>query len=145
MRTCWRAGSALVIAAHLVAAPVHAAEDSSAFDGRWDVTLTCPPHNEDEDAKGYVHRFPVDVKGGLLRGTHGSEGEPGWHLLTGKIAPDGRAALRLDGIVNNPNYAVGHAFRGKPYNYNVRATFEGAGGNGQRVGKRHCEFRFERK
>lgn len=136
---------AWLMSAHFAVPPALAAEETSSFDGRWDVTLTCPPHNEDEDAKGYVHRFPVDVKGAALRGTHGTEGEPGWHLLAGDIAPDGRAALRLDGIVNDPDYAVGHAFRGKRYSYRVRARFEGDSGRGQRIGKRQCDFRFQRK
>ena len=37
-----------------------------------------------DDAKGYVHHFPAEVKGSALRGTHGTEGQPSWHLLTGK-------------------------------------------------------------
>ena len=39
-----------------------AQEEASPFDGSWEVTLTCPPHHEDDDAKGYVHRFPAVVK-----------------------------------------------------------------------------------
>ncbi len=129
-----------------VAAPgARAADEASAFDGLWNVTLTCPPHNENEDAKGYVHRFPAEVKGGVFRGTHGTEGEPSWHLLTGNIAADGRAALQLDGIVNNPDYAVGKAYRGKPYSYRVRARFEAGSGTGQRIGKRQCDFKFQRQ
>lgn len=137
--------AAWLVSACIVVPAAQAAEEASAFDGRWDVTLTCPPHNEDEDAKGYVHRFPAEVKGGVFRGTHGAEGEPSWHLLTGSIAPDGRAALQLDGIVGNPDYAVGQAFRGKPYSYRVRATFEATSGSGQRIGKRKCDFRFQRR
>ncbi|MEO8058637.1 MAG: hypothetical protein ABI671_09950 [Burkholderiales bacterium] len=138
-------GVALVVSATVTVSPARAAEDAAAFDGRWDVTLSCASHHEDEDAKGYVHRFPAEVSGGVLRGTHGTEGEPGWHLLTGRIAADGRAALKLEGIVNNAEYAVGHAFRGKPYTYRVRAAFEGASGRGQRIGKRQCDFLFQRR
>lgn len=124
----------------------HAAgDDPSRFDGLWNVTLTCPPHDDDEDAKGYVHRFPAEIKAGDFRGTHGTEGQPGWHLLTGAIAPDGNASLKLEGIVNNPNYAVNHAFRGKPYAYRVRATFEASRGSGRRIGKRQCDFEFKRQ
>ncbi|WP_143684449.1 hypothetical protein [Variovorax sp. KK3] len=120
-------------------------EGTQGFDGRWNVTLTCPPHNDDDDgAKGYVHRFPAEVRDGMLRGTHGTEGEPSFHLLTGNIAPDGSAALRLEGIINNPAYAVNNAQRGKPYSYRVRANFEGTSGTGQRVGKRKCDFSFRR-
>jgi hypothetical protein len=118
--------------------------DASPYDGAWRVTLTCPPHNEDEDAKGYVHEFPALVKTGILQGTHGAEGQPGWHFLSGPIGPDGVAQLTLQGIVNNAEYSVGHAFRGKPYVYRVRARFDATSGVGQRIGKRHCEFRFRR-
>lgn len=121
------------------------AEPASPFDGKWDATLTCPPHHEDEDAKGYVHRFPVEVRNAVVRGVHGAEGEPGWHLLTGTIAKDGNAALSLEGIVNHPDHSVNNAYRGKSYSYRVRATFEPSVGTGQRVGKRKCSFRFDRR
>lgn len=119
-------------------------EGASAFDGLWNVTLTCPPHSDDEDAKGYVHRFPAEVKDGVLRGTHATEGEPGWHFLSGTVGKDGAASLTLEGIVSNADYSVNHAARGKPYVYRVRARFEPSSGVGQRVGKRKCEFRFAR-
>lgn len=121
------------------------ADTATRFDGAWNVTLTCPPHSDDEDAKGYVHRFPADVKDGVLRGTHGTEGQPSWHLLSGTIAPNGTAALTLDGIVGNPDYAINNAQRGKPYSYRVRAQFEPASGSGQRVGRRKCDFAFKRR
>lgn len=122
------------------------AAEVTIFDGLWNVTLSCPPHNEeDDDAKGYVHRFPAEIKGGEFRGTHATEGQPGWHLLTGTIAPDGSAMLRLEGIVNNPNYAVNKASRGKPYAYRVRAKFESSSGSGQRIGRRKCDFQFKRQ
>ncbi len=126
-------------------AALAAAENPTRFDGVWNVTLTCPSHDDDEDAKGYVHRFPAEVKAGQFRGTHATEGQPGWHLLTGAIAQDGNANLTLEGIVNNPNYSVNHAFRGKPYSYRVRAKFEASSGNGRRIGKRKCDFEFKRQ
>jgi hypothetical protein len=126
-------------------AALAAGENPAPFDGLWNVTLTCPPHNDDEDAKGYVHRFPAEVKASEFRGTHAGEGQPGWHLLTGTIAQDGNANLTLEGIVNNPNYAVNHAFRGKPYSYRVRAKFEASTGSGHRVGKHKCDFEFKRQ
>jgi len=99
----------------------------------------------DDDAKGYVQHFQAEIKDGILRGTHGTEGQPSWHLLTGTVPPDGNAMLRLDGIVKNADYAVNHAERGKSYTYRVRAKFEQSSGSGQRVGKRKCEFRFKRR
>ena len=121
-----------------------AADVGNPFDGRWDVTLTCPPHHEEDDAKGYVHRFPAEVKSSVLRGTHGSEGQPSWHLLTGPIGADGAAQLEFEGIVNNPAYAINNAQRGKPYSYRVRARFGANEGTGSRVGKRKCQFLFTR-
>ena len=120
-----------------------AAQAPTPFDGDWDVVLFCPPHNEDDDdAKGYTHRFPGKIVAGELTATHGTEGQPSWHFLRGTVAPDGKADLRLDGIVKRAEYAVNKATRGKPYNYRVRATFEPAKGVGQRLGIRKCDFRF---
>ena len=99
---------------------------------------------DDDDAKGYTHRFSAEVRDGRLRGTHGSEGEPGWHDLHGKIGPQGDAVLRLDGIVNNPKYAINDAQRGKTYSYRVQAHFEERSGIGQRLTGRACEVRFAR-
>jgi hypothetical protein len=118
----------------------------SAFDGTWDVTLTCPPLKDDvDDAKGYTQRFSGQVKDGMLRATHGVEGQPSWHLLTGEIPPDGKAMLSIEGIVKSADYAVNHAARGKAYTFRVRATFEGDHGRGVRLGKRKCEFDFRRR
>ncbi|MEP7297748.1 MAG: hypothetical protein ABI702_16310 [Burkholderiales bacterium] len=114
------------------------------FDGAWQVTLTCPPHPDDEDTKGYTHRFPAEVVDGELSATHGTEGEPGWHHLRGRIKPDGSAALRLDGIVNNEKYAINKAQRGKQYTYRVKAQFEPTSGSGQRLTGRVCQFSFAR-
>ncbi|MEO7337054.1 MAG: hypothetical protein ABIV63_10780 [Caldimonas sp.] len=118
--------------------------EPSRYDGTWNVTLTCPPHNEDDEAKGYTHRFPAEVHDGEIRGVHGTEGEPGWHLLHGPIAPDGSAKLRLEGIVNNAAHAINNAQRGKVYSYRVRAQFTESSGSGQRLTGRVCEFRFSR-
>lgn len=114
------------------------------FDGKWNVTLTCPPHPDDDDTKGYTHRFPGEVVNGEMRATHGTEGEPGWHFLRGPIKPDGSAVLRLDGIVNNERDAINKAQRGKLYTYRVKAQFEATSGSGQRLTGRVCEFRFAR-
>lgn len=141
-----RAQPLRVVACLLIAAcPGGAHAQTERFDGLWKVELTCPAHQSaDDDARGYTHRFTARVTGGELQGTHGTEGEPGYHLLRGKIAADGSATLRLDGIVNNPNYAIRKAQRGKPYNYRVSAQFEDAAGLGQRMTGRACEFRFTR-
>ena len=135
-----------LIAASLVSmAAVAAHAQPLKFDGAWNVTMTCPPHNaDDDDARGYTHRFAAAVQKGRIQGTHGTEGEPGWHFLHGKINDDGSATLRLDGIVNNTKYAINDAARGKEYTYRVKAQFDATGGVGQRLTGRTCEFKFTR-
>jgi hypothetical protein len=135
----------LSIALSLLLIAAIASAQESKFDGSWNVTMTCPPHNEaDDDAKGYTHRWQAEVSKSRIRGTHGTEGQPGWHFLHGKIQDDGSAALRLDGIVNNPKYAINDAQRGKPYTYRVKAQFDENTGVGQRLTGRACEFKFTR-
>ncbi len=123
----------------------HAAEAPTTFDGQWDATLICPPHNEDDDAKGYTHRFPAEIRNGYIKGVYGTEGQPGWHTLSGPLAPDGSAMLKLDGIVSRPDYAINKAWAGKAYTYRVRARFEANSGSGQRMGQRKCELQFVRR
>ena len=68
--------SFIVVVLTTIAAAAHGQQ--SKFDGAWNVTMTCPPHNAaDDDAKGYTHRFTAEVREGRMRGTHGKEGEPG--------------------------------------------------------------------
>ena len=130
--------TALAMAALTCAWPACAQE--TRFDGAWNVVMTCAPHHvADDDAKGYTHQFPAEVRKGHLRGTHGQEGEPGWHFLHGKINEDGSATLRLDGIVNNPKYAINDAERGKEYSYRVKAQFDAISGSGERLTGRVCE------
>ncbi|MES2938787.1 MAG: hypothetical protein V4864_13960 [Pseudomonadota bacterium] len=107
--------------------------------------MSCPAHDaDDDDAKGYTHRFPGQVVQGELSATHGKEGEPGWHFLHGRLQADGEANLRLEGIVNNPKYAINDAQRGKRYSYRVKARFDEARGSGRRLTGRVCEFAFSR-
>ena len=144
--TRWLLASMTRSAVVAASAPAGAQDaPSTAFDGLYNVTLTCPPHNEEDDAKGYVHYFPAEIRQGVLRGTHGTEGQPSWHLLTGTVPVDGATVLKLEGIVSNPAYAINGATRGKPYTYRVRAAFDASGGTGQRVGKRKCDFLFKRR
>jgi hypothetical protein len=118
---------------------------ASKFDGAWNVRMTCPAHNaSDDDAKGYTHVFAGRVVDGQFSGTYGAEGQPGWHFLRGAIDADGNATLRLDGMVNDPRYAIHDAPQGKLYSYRVRAHFEGDRGIGQRLTGRTCEFIFSR-
>ena len=70
----------VALAAVLLVAATPVQAQSTPFDGAWTVTLTCPPHNDEEGTKGYTHIFPAEVKSGQLQGVYGKEGEPGWHV-----------------------------------------------------------------
>ena len=138
--------ASLLAVANLACATATAQAQQAMFDGAWNVTMTCPAHDAaDDDAKGYTHRFAAEVRNGRFDGTHGKEGELGWHRLHGAIENDGSAALRLNGIVNNPQYAINDAPRGKQYTYRVKAQFEGDRGTGQRLTGRVCTFAFTRQ
>jgi len=130
------------IAAFILAAPMPALAQATAFDGAWNVKLSCPSAHD--GAKGYTRAFVAEVKNGQLRSASGKEGEPGWQSLHGQVRADGSATLTLDGIVKNADYAVGDSPRGKPFSYEVQAKFDGTSGTGQRMSGRVCTFRFSR-
>ncbi len=134
----------IVLSAAIFVVQSFAVAQPTKFDGAWNVTLTCPPVNDADGTKGYTHMFTAEVKDGQLLGLYGKEGELGSQRLSGHISADGTADLRLDGIVNNPEYAIGKSPRGKPFTYKVRAKFERTSGTGQRTSGRICEFRFSR-
>ena len=137
--------TSFALAVMLASAAQAQAQGDDKFDGAWNVTLTCPANSaDDDDARGYTHHFPAEVRKSLIRGTHKAEGEPGWHFLHGRIHEDGSATLHLDGIVNNPRYAINNAQRGKAYTYRIEAQFEATKGTGQRLTGRVCEFTFTR-
>lgn len=117
---------------------------STRFDGTWNVTMVCPPHSGKDDAKGYTHHFSGKVVNGELSATRGEEGDPGWHYLHGSIDESGSARLRLEGVVNNPNYAINKAHMGKRYSYRVSARFTETSGSGERATGRVCTFAFTR-
>ena len=135
----------LLLITFSLAASAAGAEPSN-FDGAWQATMVCPPHNDDDDdAKGYTHQLVGQIADGELVLTHGKDQEPGWHILQGNIRQDGVADLRLQGVVNNSKYAINNAPKGKPYSYRVKAHFENNRGMGQRVTGRNCTFEFARR
>ncbi len=88
------------------------------------------------------------IEDGNLRGERGTAGEPGYFLITGKIAKDGSAKLSATGIVASRQYARGvFAHKGAEYNYDVKAQFTETEGTGRRnegmgVIGRPCTFDF---
>jgi hypothetical protein len=115
------------------------------FDGNWQTTLTCPDKGK---TAGYTWKFPAVIKDGAFRGEHGTEGQPGYLLVEGKIADDGTAKLSASGIVASRQYARGvFVGQGTSYSYNIKAQFketEGAGTRDEGLGivGRPCTFDF---
>jgi hypothetical protein len=109
------------------------------YDGIWNVTIACPPH---ETANGYKMRFPVEVKDGVLSGQYGTDGQPSSVTLKGKIQPDGKATVDARGVTGDPNRTVGRVSRGSNYSYSVDARFDDARGIGERVETRPCTLTF---
>lgn len=121
------------------------AADAGRFDGAWDVTLSCSAVEGSGSAKGYIYRFPAQVKDGVLHGRHGAEGSPGWVALDGAIRPDGAAGLEARGLSGDPDYALGHVAKSTPYAYRVEARFNESRGTGRRMGGRPCDLDFVRR
>ena len=115
---------------------------SSAFDGDWNVAITCPAG---ESARGYRIEFPGRVKDGAMRAVRGVEGSPDSLRMEGDIKPDGSALPVAHGRTGDPKYSVGGVAASTQYNFTVKAQFEGTTGVGRRQELRPCEVRFTKQ
>jgi Caspase domain len=113
------------------------------FDGLWTVTIDCP--RAPTGAEAYVLRFIAEVKDGVLRGQHGTHGQPNSLTLTGQIQPDGSAAINARGLTGEPKYSVNREAKGTPYGYHATARFEGARGTGKKTEMRPCDLTFAKQ
>lgn len=134
----------LLIASALILLPgISIAADR--YDGNWQTKLTCPPKGETE---GYTWQFPSVIQNSMFHGERGTEGEPGYLTIDGKIKDDGNAKLSANGIVASRKYARGvFAHQGEEYSYDVKAQFKETEGTGTRneglgIVGRPCVFTF---
>ncbi len=115
------------------------------FDGQWQTKLTCPPKGNTD---GYTWEFASVIQNDNFRGERGTAGEPGYLLIEGKIAEDGKAKLSANGIVASRKYARGvFARKGEEYSYDIKAQFRETQGEGTRneglgIVGRPCTFEF---
>ena len=119
------------------------ATGNNAFDGTWDVTVTCAAASD--GAAGYQIDFVAQVKDGQMRGTRGADDGSDSLRLEGEIRPDGNAALEVRGRTGDPKYAVNRVQKGTAYGYPITAHFEGGRGTGRRVKLRPCDLNFVRR
>lgn len=118
---------------------------STAFDGRWQVSLVCEDVREKQKLiKGYTYRFYIDVQNSRLAGLRGQAGLPGSLTLDGFIQADGTAEIDANGLTGNPDTTVGHVSSGTPYSYRMRGTFAKGSGKATRLELRPCEALFSR-
>jgi len=123
--------------------PMSSAGSSKAFDGHWAVTLVCEDASDgNKIAKGYTLKFFTDVKDGQLTGEDGKSGQPGYLSLVGVIMADGSAEINANGLIGNPQVAIGRVSPGTPYSYRLRGTFTPTSGKATRIGVRPCEATF---
>ena len=118
---------------------------TTAFDGDWQVTMTCPDNTEKSAARGYKRQFPAQVKNGVLQGEIGVAESAGWLRIEGPIDADGSARLDARGRTGEPDFAVQHPPPSSPYSFHIDARFDGARGSGRRLEQRACNFVFERR
>lgn len=105
----------------------------SAFDGNWSVTENGHGYKNPDGSVtlGGVRRFRAKIKNGVLHGESGVRDVAKWFQLNGKIAADGTAILRANGLTGDPAYNVGHGPSDKPFEYEVIARFDGRHGIGK--------------
>jgi hypothetical protein len=113
------------------------------FDGKWITTVSCDAFR---DALGFSYRFASEVKDGNFRGLHGTENEPGYLLIEGKIGDDGAAKLYAKGMTGSKEYVPGRDTpRGTEFGYHIKAQFQDRTGTGTRIEGRPCSLEFERQ
>ncbi len=118
---------------------------STAFDGRWAVSLVCDDVRDNGTfAKGYAFDFFVDIRAGRLTGQYGQPGLPASLTLTGTVAEDGTAEISAQGRTGRSEYTVGHVQTSTPYGYHMRGSFTGTAGSATRTELRPCRAAFSR-
>ena len=112
---------------------------TTAFDGNWNVTLTCPDYNA---AKGYSQYLAMKVTNGAVVAQRGQPGTPGSLTITGQIQADGTAQLQAAGHTASSAYTIGNVPSGSRVSYSIAARFNGARGTGTRTQQRPCDLAF---
>lgn len=115
---------------------------SSAFDGRWAVTLICEDVKiKDSLIKGYKFDYFADVKNGQLTAQHGQIGEPSSLTMVGTVQANGTLNINARGASGSPEYS-GVQRRGTPYSYRMTGTLSPSSGKASRIDHRPCEATF---
>jgi TIR domain len=112
------------------------------FDGKWTTIVTCPPA---AGAGAFTLLVVADVKDGALRGEKGTQGQPGWFSLDGKVQSNGAVEIVARGIVSSTALAGRNVPVGTEYGYLISGRLEGSKGTGTRKGGRPCSVTFTKQ
>jgi hypothetical protein len=111
--------------------------DKTRFDGAWRTTVACATT---AGARGYTYQFVSQVKDGAWHGERGTEGQPNWLSIDGKIQLDGSAELFAQGVTGDPAFSGVNTSPGSNYSYHILARFDATSGTGKRLEQRPCDF-----
>jgi len=136
---CGAAAALLAITAPCCGA---AAQAAGPYDGVWYVTIACA--NAPDGAAGYTLQLTAQVRGGAIFGRFSSTATAAQATLSGRIGPDGSAALQVDGRTGDVVYSVGRVQPGTPYHYTANGRFAGNTGAARRNELRACDLTFRR-
>jgi Caspase domain len=120
-----------------------ATSNAQRFDGLWMTSVVCedaPP-----DVRGWSSKFFGRVKNAEFHGETGPEGKTGWNVFSGKIEPDGRVEIRVNGFTSNPKTTLNHAPDGTPFTWRASGRFEETHGSAIRVEGRPCRMDFAKQ
>lgn len=123
-------------------------QEASRFDGAWATTVTCDAKG---GALGYTFNFVSTVRGGVLHGERGTQGQPAYLAIDGKIGKGGTAKLTASGTTGSATYTHGpFKSEGEAYSYEVKTEFTETEGKGERstglgIVGRPCHWRFEKQ
>ena len=119
---------------------------STAFDGRWAVSLTCEDVQDKRAlVKGYTFNFFADIRDGKLMAQYGQSGLPSSLTMAGVVQRDGNVEITVNGRTGNPEYTVGRVQPSTPYSYRMRGKLTDTSGKATRIELRPCEATFFRQ
>lgn len=119
---------------------------SSAYDGRWNVVLTCTETTDKTGLiKGYDYAFFVDIAAGKVHGQYGAPGHAASATYDGVVHADGKLEIKAIGKTGKSEYAVGKVRSGTRYGYDLQGQLQGSGGQAVRTSLRPCTAVFTRQ
>jgi len=119
-----------------------AAGEGRAFDGKWDVTVSCASSGK---AMGYTRALSATIANGVFHAEDRDPRTSSTLAIDGQIGADGKTTLSARGLTGPSAYTVNNSAPGSPYGYTIDAQFERSRGSGKRNELRPCSFTFVKR